>query len=74
MNCFFCKGEIEDALTTYMVDLGATIIIIKDVPCHRCSQCGEESFTGSVVEKIEQIVESLKVPATEFAIVHYDVA
>lgn len=74
MNCFFCKGDPEDAFTTYMVDLGKTIIIIKDVPCHKCSQCGEESFSGSTVQRIEAIIDGLKEPTTEIAVVHYNAA
>ena len=32
MNCFMCKGSLEEKKTTFMVDLGDHIIIIKDVP------------------------------------------
>lgn len=69
--CFFCKGSMADDITNYMVDLNGHFIIIKNVPCHKCKQCGEVSFSGETVVKIEQIIESLKEVLTEVAIVEY---
>ena len=40
MTCVMCKGDMEDRLTTFMVDLGNCIVIVKGVPSHVCSQCG----------------------------------
>ena len=42
MTCFYCKGNIESSTTTYMTDYQGCYIIIKNVPCEKCSQCGEE--------------------------------
>lgn len=61
-----------DGLTTYMVDLGNCIIIIKNVPCHHCTQCGEESFSGDIVQKIEEIIDGLQGTLTEIAVVNFD--
>lgn len=72
MNCFYCKGSITDDTTTYMTDLGTCIIIIKNVPCHKCSQCGEISYNGEVVLRIEKIIDKLKDTLTEIAVVYYD--
>ena len=37
-KCFYCKGEMKDDFCNYMVDLDGHFIIIKHVPCHKCSQ------------------------------------
>lgn len=71
MKCFFCKDEMIEATTTYMEDLGSCIIIVKNVPCMKCSQCGEVSFSGAVVRRLEQIVDELKNVLTEVAVVNY---
>lgn len=68
---FFCKGEMKEDFSNYMVDLDGHFIIIKHVPCHKCTQCGEVSYSGEVVMRIEQIVEKLKEAPTEVAIVEY---
>jgi YgiT-type zinc finger domain-containing protein len=60
-----------EATTTYMEDLGDCIVIIKNVPCNKCTQCGEVSYNGTVVRQIEKIIENLKNSLTEVAIVNY---
>ena len=71
MKCFFCKDEMREDTTTYMEDLGTCIIIIKNVPCMKCPQCGEVSYSGAVVRRIEQIVNELENVLTEVAVVNY---
>ena len=71
MNCFKCKGIMEEKNVNYMVDLEETIIIIKGVPAKVCTQCGEQYFDDSTAENIEKIVEQLKQLSTEVTIVNY---
>ena len=42
MTCFMCKGMLEKSTTTYMTECNGCYIIIKNVPCKKCTQCGEE--------------------------------
>lgn len=51
MTCFACKGNVEKSTTTYMTECDGCYIIIKNVPCLKCDQCGDVVFRGSVVEK-----------------------
>ena len=44
MDCFMCKGDLEEKKVNYIVDLEKTIIIIKGVPAKVCKQCGEQYF------------------------------
>ncbi len=53
MTCFYCKGTIERGLTTYMTSTDNCYIIIKNVPCKKCTQCGEEILDGVTALKIE---------------------
>ena len=57
MTCFYCKGNIESSTTTYMTDYQGCYIIIKNVPCEKCSQCGEEYLNGETLERIEEIIQ-----------------
>jgi len=74
MTCFICKGTMIESTTTYMEDLGNCIVIIKNVPCNKCDQCGEVSYSGSTVRRIENIINTLKDSLTEVAIVNYSAA
>lgn len=71
MKCFFCKGELTSGTTTHVVTLNSGIIIVKNVPCTRCAQCGESFFSDEVAEQLEHIVEQLRSAVTEIAVVNY---
>ncbi|WP_366933721.1 type II toxin-antitoxin system MqsA family antitoxin [Megasphaera sp.] len=70
-TCFLCKGKIENQLTTFMVDLGNCIVIVRNVPSQVCTQCGETSYTDEVAEQLEHIVNSVRNSMTEITVVNY---
>ncbi|MCM1126552.1 MAG: YgiT-type zinc finger protein [Lachnospiraceae bacterium] len=49
-----------------MVDLDGRFIIVRHVPCHKCSQCGEVSYNGEAVARLEEIVAKLGVESEIF--------
>jgi len=57
--------------TSDFTDLGTCVIVVRGVPCHKCTQCGEVSFNFSVGERVEQIIDSLKDSLMEVAITNY---
>lgn len=65
---------MESSTTTHFVELDHCMVIIKNVPCFKCRQCGEISYSATVSERIEQIVESLEKVLTEIAVVNYTAA
>ena len=71
MKCFMCKGRLSDKLTTFMVDVGSCIVIIKNVPSQVCIQCGEASYSHEVMIQLEKIVASLRSSITEIAVTDY---
>ena len=72
MNCFLCKGDMEDRLATHTVDFEKCIVIVKNVPAMVCSQCGEVWYSGTVAKQLEKIVEAITSSSlTEVAIVSY---
>lgn len=71
MNCFYCKGTMSEQTTTHVVTLDNCIIIIKRVPCMKCSQCGETFYSDEVAGQLEKIVGGLRSALTEIAVVNY---
>ncbi len=71
MKCFLCKGNMTISTTTYMTTYNNCYIIIKNVPCLKCHQCGEEYIDGITLLKIETIIGKLKPMLTEIAIVDF---
>ena len=71
-TCFYCKGKLEHKLVNHIVDLGETIIIIKDVPAEVCTQCGETSYSNDVAKHLEEIVDAMRQQHLKIAVSHYD--
>lgn len=71
MNCISCKSEMKNSLTTHFVDLKTCIVIVKNVPCLECSQCGEKFYTDEVAERLDEIIETVSGLMTEIAVIEY---
>ena len=68
--CPVCHGGRKQAgRTTFTVDLGFGVVVVRDVPAQVCNLCGTDWLEDSVAEKLEQIVEQarLKHPVVEVA-------
>ena len=74
MTCFMCKGNLVAGTTTFMCDMGTCIIIIKNVPCNKCTQCGEISYSDEVSKNIQKIIFDLKKNVTDIAVTDYQQA
>lgn len=59
-TCPFCGGNKTKGVTTFTVDLGNSLIVIRKVPATICSLCGNEWFSDDVAARIENIVEDAK--------------
>jgi len=74
MNCFYCKGSLEDSITAHVVKSKSSIIIVKNVPCTECVQCGQSFYSNDVAMQLEGIVKNMKKSITEVAIVNFTAA
>jgi YgiT-type zinc finger domain-containing protein len=72
MVCLSCKtGEMLEATNTYFVQLDGCYVIIENVPCYKCNQCGEVYYKASVLEKIDALMEQIQNVASKIFIMHY---
>ena len=71
MLCMECGSTAEKGTTTDVTDLGSCLIIVRNVPCCKCTECNEVIYTADVVEHLEQIVESAKKLMQEISIIDY---
>jgi YgiT-type zinc finger domain-containing protein len=70
--CVFCKGDLKPSITTYTVNVDGSIIIIKNVPCEECLQCGEQYYSTEVVKRLEDIVARVRNSLSEIVVVDYN--
>jgi YgiT-type zinc finger domain-containing protein len=73
MDCFFCKGELEEKETVFTASFGECVVIIKNVPSLVCKQCGEVVHSDAVSRRLEQISASIKTaaPSAEITVIQY---
>lgn len=71
--CMYCKNSSSmDSTTTHVVNYkNCMIIIIKNVPCLECDQCGEKYYTDEVAEKLEIIINMAKKLTQEITVIDY---
>jgi len=71
MKCFFCKGKMSNGFTAHVVNTDNGVIVVKNVPCEKCDQCGETIYSGTIVKKLEAIVSELKKSIAEVVVVSF---
>ena len=70
--CMFCKCDtVKQSTTTHVVNYKNSIIVIKNVPCEECEQCGEKYYTDEVAEELEKMVNLAKQMMQEIAVLDY---
>ena len=71
MKCFKCGAMMEKDTTASVTDLGDCLVIVRNVPCYKCTECDEIFYTGDVVERLEKIVGDAKRLFQEISVFDY---
>ena len=72
MKCLACKTDtMTESTNTYFAELKNCYIIIENVPCLKCDQCGEVFYKASVLEKIDDIIEKIENISSKIFIMDY---
>ena len=74
MVCMECGAIVKNGYTTSVTDLGNCLLIVRNVPCHKCTECNEIIYTGDVIKRLEQIAEQAEQFTQEVSIVDYSSA
>lgn len=74
MKCPECGATTEKGFTTSVTDLGKCLIIVRNVPCYKCSECNEIIYTADVVQHLEKIIETAKKLMQQISIIDYSEA
>lgn len=72
MKCVCCRyGSMVDSVAPYFANIGNRYIIIENVPCKKCEQCGEVVFSSSVMECVDEILERVSSFSTKICVTEY---
>ena len=72
MTCFFCKGDMVESTTTHFAEFDGKVLIIKNVPCFKCVQCGEVAYSLKTSKRLEDIIKHFKDNFSEVSIFNYN--
>lgn len=71
----FCKCEnLKQTTTSHVVNYANGVIIVRNVPCEECEECGERYYSKEVAEQLEAIINAAKKLMQEVAIIDYSKA
>ena len=68
MNCDYCDGEMKKTMTTYTGKANDCVIVIENIACNKCEQCGSETYDEAEAELISQIVKEIRKIPLELAV------
>lgn len=71
MKCIRCGNETYKSTTTEAVELAGGVLVIRNIPCYKCTTCDEILFTGDVVKQLEKIIAEAKRHIQELSVVNY---
>ena len=71
MTCIFCKDSMEQSLTAHFAQLEDGCIVIKNVPCDKCAQCGKVVYSAFVTQRLDEIIDYFAKAHAEIAVVNY---
>lgn len=59
--CPLCGGEKKAGTTSFTVDLGFGVVVVRHVPAQVCALCGEAWVDDAVAEQLEAVVGNARV-------------
>ena len=72
--CPLCGGRRAPGKTTYAVDLGTGVVVVRNVPAMVCGQCGEDWLSDDTARRLEELTEEARRANRQVEIVALDEA
>lgn len=59
-TCPLCGGNKKAGKTTFTVNLGEGILVVRDVPALVCGQCGENWIEDKAASRLEKLADDAR--------------
>ena len=69
--CPICGAEQKHGETTFSVELGFGVVVVRQVPARVCERCGEETIADDVAAALEVIVAQARQRERTVEVVQY---
>jgi len=67
--CALCGGTRRAGRVTHSVDLGTTVVVVRNVQAQVCDQCGESWLEDATVAQLERIAQEARARGVEVEVV-----
>jgi YgiT-type zinc finger domain-containing protein len=72
MKCGICKAEMEEKSVTYTEDLEQGVVVIRHVPAHVCTECGNKWYSGAIVAELEKLIDKYEsLSGSEVSVINF---
>lgn len=72
MICLVCRGgQTIESFETYLAKLKRGYLIIENVLCWKCKQCGEVVFSMSVIERLDDLIAAYEKISDKVSVIDY---
>lgn len=71
MKCMKCGKNALQSTTSEAIEMDFGLLVIRNIPYYKCEECDDIFYTGDVVQKIEEITETVKHFMQEVTIIDY---
>ena len=73
--CMYCKcRDTNQSSTTHVVNYKDCVIVIKNVPCEECEQCGEKYYSNEGAYQLEKLINNAKQLMQEISVIDFSKA
>ncbi len=67
-----CGGRQVTGKTTFSVDLGFGLVVVRSVPATVCEVCGEDFIEDKVAAVLEKLVDEARKHQRTIEVMHYE--
>ena len=67
--CPLCGGESGEGTTTFSVDYGIGVLVVRNVPALICRRCGESWVSDVISERLEALATEAREKKRQFEVV-----
>lgn len=71
MKCMNCGAEVVKSVTTDVFEVCGGVVVIRNIPCKKCTECAEIIYSGKVIRELEKIVAQAEKNFTEVAVLDF---
>ena len=72
MKCITCGARTVAGTTSDVADIQTSLIIVRNTPCHKCTECNEIIYTGDVIKQLDKLIKTVEQSLNDIVVFDYN--